>query len=123
MLTSDNLNNRLLAGFPDLGPEADRLRRWNVEPGEPLGSHVLFEDAFVPYIMDCVTTSDATLNLSEACKFLEEMATSSDDEVQTVLVVSVLEALLAQTAVRSRERLLAAVGPLTLQLARKCITY
>ena len=58
-------------------------------------AHLCFPIVFVPYIREAVEHNDIEA-IVRVCDFLEDMATSEDDQVSELLVVSVLETILSE---------------------------
>lgn len=92
MLTYDKIVMQLMEEFPQLHVD-------EIDMDMP---HVVFEDSFVPIIKASLNTGHS--DVDHVFAFIEEMATSEDEEVQNLLLVSVLEALADDGAVRERAK-------------------
>jgi hypothetical protein len=113
-LTAETFEAALVADLPEVTPELQKLREsWGDD--EP-GLHVVVGDVLTPYVSETVDLGD-TVRLSEACAFLEGMATSKHERVRNALTVSLLERLGDDPARLDTAR--AAMGPQTLALSRE----
>ena len=92
MLTYDKIVMQLMEEFPQLHVD-------EIDMDMP---HVVFEDSFVPIIKASLNTEHSYVDHIFA--FMEEMATSQDEEVRNLLLVSVLEALADDGSVRERAK-------------------
>lgn len=87
----DKLIKSLLKTFPELRKEYDE----NKDYLENL-PHLVYEDIFVPYIKEMLKKDKETENINKIFQFIENMINCTDEKVQEVAVVSVLEPLVAE---------------------------
>ncbi|MFC8689071.1 hypothetical protein [Brevibacillus porteri] len=85
----DNIIRKLLAAVPQIRPNYEEEMEWL---GEEL-PHVIFGMVVTPYIIKCLEEHG---NSETIFNFLEEMSLSSDEKVQELVVVSVLELLVTE---------------------------
>lgn len=84
------LNEKLLLNVPEFRTVFDDYVK--DQDGIETGSHIIFEDAVVPFVVDLIETENDDI-LNKFIKLFEEMAESSDKYEQEVLQLSLLEPL------------------------------
>ncbi|WP_139489841.1 DUF7674 family protein [Brevibacillus dissolubilis] len=89
VLEYGKLISNLLSHLPAIRPYYEEEMEWLKEDLP----HVIFGIVVVPYIVKHLQEQEG---LEEIFEFLEKMAVSNDEEVEGVLVVSVLEPLLIE---------------------------
>jgi hypothetical protein len=89
-MDSQKLNSLLLEEFPQIRHQFDDFVSW--QEGMATGSHVVFEDVFVPYILDRIAKNDAE-EVKRCFDFVESLFSLHDDYADDVAGQSVLEAL------------------------------
>ncbi|HBT95056.1 MAG TPA: hypothetical protein DEB24_02635 [Coriobacteriia bacterium] len=62
------------------------------QEGDDTGSHTVYGDVFVPYLIDCVK-QDRRSELSKAFGYIETMLRSGDAYAEEVMFFSVLESI------------------------------
>jgi len=86
------MNERLLASFPELRPELDEYVSW--QDGMDTGAFLTYEDVFRPHVEKAVESGDAGF-LERAGAFIESLYLSGDEYAMSVAYVGVLEGLKA----------------------------
>lgn len=89
-MTKDTLVSEMLRHIPELTPLYDNDMEWWWEGEESL-LHNIVGDVLNNYLVELLDRNDNQELLIRIFKFLEMMATSEDDDVVNVLVVTVLE--------------------------------
>lgn len=84
-----NLVQKMLRAIPEVNPMYEKELDW----WEEILPHIIFGDVLNPYIITLLREGNADQTLEKAFDFLEQMAISSDERVQEVLAVTVLEQL------------------------------
>lgn len=84
------LNEKLLLNVPEFRTVFDDYVK--DQDGIETGSHIIFEDAVVPFIVELIENENDDV-LQKLFKLFEEMANSSDEYEQEVLQLSILEPL------------------------------
>jgi len=84
------LNLKLLNMFPKLKEKFDVYTSW--QDGIETGSHLVFEDVFVPYIVKIILESNDE-EIKKCFDYIEQILISDDDYSKNVINVSVLEPL------------------------------
>lgn len=84
------LNEKLLSRVPEFKNIFDDYVK--DQDGIETGSHIIFEDAIVPFIVELIENENDDV-LQKLFKLFEEMANSSDEYEQEVLQLSILEPL------------------------------
>ena len=97
-MTSKELNFKLISLLPEIKKRYVDVISW--QEGDDTGSHVVFEDVLVPYIIECVRTRNQ-IRLFECFKVVEEILSTNDEYAEEVISVSVLESLLFEDCVQS----------------------
>ncbi len=90
-MTSKELNFRLISLLPEIKSMYSDTVSW--QEGDDTGSHIVFEDVFVPYVIECARTRDQ-IRLFKCFEVIEKMLSSNDEYAEEVVAVSVLESLL-----------------------------
>jgi hypothetical protein len=89
----DQLNEFLLARFPQFRAGYEDLLAWRKDPG----SHLVFSSLFTPHVIALLETgSESRAELPKVFAFVEELARSEASGVREVLVESVLDALVEE---------------------------
>ena len=89
-MTSKDLNLKLVSLMPEIKKSYNDTVSW--QEGDDTGSHVVFEDAFVPYIIECVKLKDEQ-KLLKCFQVIEEILSFNDEYAEEVIALSVLESL------------------------------
>ncbi|MFF0830691.1 hypothetical protein ACFYU8_27995 [Brevibacillus sp. NPDC003359] len=85
----DNVTTRLLTVVPQIRPHYEKGMEW-LEEELP---HVLFGIMVVPFI---IKNLEENKPLDVMFNFIEEMSLSSDERIQELVVVSVIESLIVE---------------------------
>ncbi|MCF0113517.1 MAG: hypothetical protein HUJ60_06030 [Bacilli bacterium] len=89
-MSEKELNRKLLLKIPEFTPYFQKYVE--DQDGLETGSHIVFEDALVPFVIDSIEKEKDDV-LKKAFDFFEEMAGSQDEYEQEVLQLSLLEPL------------------------------
>lgn len=89
-MTSKELNLNLVSLLPEIGLLYEGVVSW--QDGDDTGSHVVFEDAFVPYIIECVRLQNEQ-SLLKCFEVIERILLFNDEYAEEVIALSVLESL------------------------------
>lgn len=84
-------NLKLIEKFPELKPKYEDEVNW--QEGDNTGSHVVYGDVFVPFIIENLNKKDNE-KLIEIFNFIEELLNMNDDYVEDVISVSVIESII-----------------------------
>jgi hypothetical protein len=85
------LNAELVKRFPDLSREYLALKTmWD---GDEPGPHVVYGDTLVPKIRRLLASGRDPAEAKRVFNFLEFLSSTQEEEIEEVVVVSVLEAL------------------------------
>ena len=87
-MTSRELNLRLIYAFPGLEQAYHDETSW--QEGDDTGSHVVYADVFVPYILKNIKDENS---LRAVFSYIEELLSEHDDYADEVVQLSVLESL------------------------------
>ena len=89
-MTSKELNLKLIKEFPELTEVYYREVSW--QDGDETGSHVVYEDVFVPFIK-MLFVENAGDKIKKVFEYIESLFESEDAYAEEVLSLSVLESL------------------------------
>lgn len=89
-MTPKELNVKLLKTFPILKTKFDEYTSW--QEGLETGSHLVYEDIFVPYIIENEKNSNKEI-IEIIFIFIESLFDLNDLYAENVIAVSVLEPL------------------------------
>ena len=95
-MKSRELNILLIKNIPGLKPLYEAEVVW--QEGDDTGSHVVFEDVLIPYIINSAKKKD-TGELKKCFEFIEKLLCNNDEYVNEVVEFSVLEDLAYQESV------------------------
>ncbi|MEK4028322.1 hypothetical protein MKZ02_07080 [Pseudobacillus sp. FSL P4-0506] len=88
MLTSNNIIEAFLEAIPEIKDiYRNEIELWE---GEFPGLHNIFGDVLNPFLLEQLKTEENRVLLQRIFDFLEEMATSTDNDIDNVLVVTIL---------------------------------
>lgn len=90
-MTSKELNIKLISLLPEMKAYYNNTVSW--QDGDETGSHVVFEDAFVPYIKECAKKQDES-GVVKCFEVIEKLLVLNDEYAEEVIALSVLESLL-----------------------------
>lgn len=90
-MTSKELNLKLISFLPEMKAYYNNTVSW--QDGDETGSHIVFEDAFVPYIKECAKKQDAASTV-KCFEVIEKLLLLNDEYTEEVIALSVLESLL-----------------------------
>ncbi|MDQ0087494.1 hypothetical protein J2T12_000888 [Paenibacillus anaericanus] len=85
----NNVVQIMLEAIPEITPMYEKELDW----WDEILPHIVFGDVLSPYIITLLRESNPEQTLEKVFDFLEQMAISSDERVQEVLAVTVLEQL------------------------------
>lgn len=91
-MNEKEMNEALLATFPELKTEFDRYVAW--QDGMGTGAFLTYEDVFLPRLERALSNGNGTF-LDRAGTFIENLYLSEDAYAQNVVYVGVLEGLKA----------------------------
>ena len=89
-MTCKEMNLRLIATFPELRNAYYEETSW--QDGDETGSHVVYEDVFVPFIRNLIMQRNEEL-LSKVFDYIEALLELNDQYAEEVIEQSVLESL------------------------------
>ena len=89
-MTSKELNMLLLKTFPGIYDTYIDETQW--QDGDDTGSHIVFEDVFVPNLLKLLQENDI-IAISHAFEFIEKLIDTHDDYATEVVFFSILESL------------------------------
>ena len=87
-MTSRELNQLLLAAFPELNTAFEEETSW--QEGVDTGHYVTYEDVFVPFLKNAIEESNEEL-IERIMTFLEGLAIKKDENIDNLLMVAVFE--------------------------------
>lgn len=90
-MDSFQLNKILISKFPNLEQAYKEEVSW--QEGDDTGSHVVYEDVFVPYLRECILKKDLN-EIRKITGFLENLLDLNDDYVSEVVSLSVIESIM-----------------------------
>lgn len=90
-MTSRELNLSLITLMPEIKSLYNEVISW--QEGDDTGSHVVFEDVLVPYIINCQKEHNE-LGLFRCFDVVEKILSLNDEYAEEVVELSVLESLL-----------------------------
>ncbi|NDI36668.1 DUF7674 family protein [Chengkuizengella sediminis] len=89
-MNKSNLSEELIMKIPELKPLYDKeLDDWEEFPG----NHNVFGNVLNPFLVELLEKKNQERLKKRIFQFFEDMALSEDDDVQNVLIVTVLEYL------------------------------
>jgi len=89
-MKAKELNLKLLKEFPILKEKFNEYTSW--QDGIDTGSHIIYEDIFVPYIVKVVLNYNE-IETKKCFKYIETILNLNDSYSKNVIIVSVLEPL------------------------------
>ena len=89
-MTSKELNLKLVKAFPELETVYHEQTEW--QEGDETGSHVVYEDVFVPALLDLIKSKDYC-KAKTYFDFVEVLLEEGDDYAIDVMTVSVIESV------------------------------
>ena len=90
-MTCKELNKKLLKTFPILTEAYYAETSW--QEGDDTGSHLIFEDVFVPFIQEQFSNQNVE-TLTKIFDFIEKLLALDDSYINEVITFSVLEPLI-----------------------------
>jgi hypothetical protein len=87
---SKKYNSLLLNKFPELKEKFDEYTEW--QEGIETGSLLVYEDVFVPYILECLI-NDKKDELIKIADFIENLITMEDEYAFNIAYIAILESL------------------------------
>ena len=87
-MNSKELNTKLLEKFPELNEAFNKEVSW--QDGISTGSIVVFEDDFMPFIINAIE-KDLSDVIKKIFEFVEELVTSNDEYAKNVVEVAIIE--------------------------------
>ena len=90
-MTSKELNMKLIEYIPEIKGRYLEEVAWQEQ--DETGSHTVFADVLVPYIIEKATEDD-TQELKKIFKAVEKLFSLNDDYANEVIILSVLESIL-----------------------------
>ena len=91
IMTCKELNKKLLKTFPILSEAYYAETSW--QEGDDTGSHLIFEDVFVPFIQEQFSNQHVE-TLTKIFDFIENLLALDDSYINEVITFSVLEPLI-----------------------------
>lgn len=91
-MNARQMNELLLAAFPELKGELDQYVSW--QDGMDTGAFLTYEDVFRPHIERAIEDGDAGF-LERASAFIEDLYLTDDKYAANVVYVGILEGLKA----------------------------
>lgn len=92
-MEEQNMNEALLAAFPELKAEFDNYTSW--QDGIKTGAFLTYEDVFLPHIVDALENNETEF-LTRAARFIEDCLMQKDQYCTNVIYVGILEGLKAK---------------------------
>ena len=89
-IDSKKYNTLLLNKFPELKEKFDNYTDW--QDGMETGSLLVYEDIFVPYVLECLI-NDNNDKMIEIADFIEQLITSNDEYAFNIAYIAILESL------------------------------
>lgn len=95
-ITFENMSEKLVEKFPELRPRYEEECKWWED--EVPGQHIIYGDILNPYIVSLLESdeqgsSEHEATLKRIFAFLEELVNHEDEDIQGVVVTTVLEYL------------------------------
>ncbi len=87
-MTSKELNEKLLASFPELNAAFQEETSW--QEGLDTGSFVVYEDVFMPFLRECLNKNDEAA-LERISSFFEDLSALDDAYVENLMMVAIFE--------------------------------
>ncbi|MCQ2796729.1 MAG: hypothetical protein MJ213_05495 [Bacilli bacterium] len=87
-MSPKELNTKLLEKFPELNDKFNEQTSW--QEGISTGSIVVFEDVFMPFIINAVE-KNLTDSIKNIFEFVEELISSNDEYAKNVVEVAIIE--------------------------------
>lgn len=113
-MTSKELNLKLITLLPELEPLYRQEIEW--QDGDEIGSHVVFEDILVPYILDCIRNGDEK-GVRRSFGSIEALLFLKYKYAEEVIAFSVIESLIFSIDIK--EDLYSCMGNLTQKLFKE----
>ena len=89
-MTSKELNLKLIESFPEIKDVYLEETSW--QDGDETGSHVVYEDIFVPFIKAQITDKKEQI-LVNVFSYIEKLLALNDEYANEVVALSVIESL------------------------------
>ena len=89
-IDSKKYNILLLNKFPELKEKFDNYTNW--QDGMETGSLLVYEDVFVPYVLECLI-NDNNDKMIEIADFIEQLITDNDEYAFNIAYIAILESL------------------------------
>ena len=87
-MTSKELNEKLLASFPELNKAFQEETSW--QEGLGTGSFVVYEDVFMPFLRERLDKNDEAA-LERISSFFEDLSALDDAYVENLMMVAIFE--------------------------------
>ena len=116
-MTSRELNLKLIEHFPEIKDSFYDETSW--QDGDETGSHVVYEDVFVPFIKKEIFQKKER-ELSTIFNYIEGLLCLDDEYVNEVIALSVIESLLFDEYV-DKSYVIQFVGQRTLNMIKEII--
>ena len=116
-MTSKELNLKLIEAFPEIKNAFYDETSW--QDGEETGSHVVYEDVFVPFIKEKISYKKES-ELSAIFNYIEKLLVLKDEYVNEVIALSVVESLFFDEDV-DKSYVIRFAGQRTLNLVKEII--
>ena len=89
-MTSRELNYMLIQWIPEIAEAYEKEIEW--QEGDETGSHIIFGDVLVPYIIKLVEDQEGEA-LKKIFDFIENLLSLDDEYAEEVVALSVIESL------------------------------
>ncbi|MBQ7075834.1 MAG: hypothetical protein IJM94_03425 [Clostridia bacterium] len=89
-MTSKELNLKLIQSFPEIKEIYHEETSW--QDGDETGSHVVYEDVFVPFIKKQISDGKEQV-IDNVFNYIEILLESNDEYASEVIALSVIESL------------------------------
>lgn len=99
-MTSKDLNLALIKAFPEIQHKYSEETTW--QDGDETGSHIVFEDVFVPYIRKQICIQN-TSKLEQIFEYIESLLNLNDAYIEEVIAFSVIEPLVYDEAIEDAD--------------------
>ena len=113
-MTSKELNLKLITLLPELEPSYRHEIEW--QDGDETGSHIVFEDILVPYLLDCIKNGDEE-DIRKSFDSIETLLYLKDKYAEEVIAFSVIESLIFSIDIK--EDLYNCMGNLTQKMFKE----
>lgn len=118
-MTSKELNLKLIEFLPEIKSMYDEEISW--QDGNDTGSHIVFEDVFVPFIKEQACSGNKKI-LKQAFKVIERLLSLNDEYADEVISFSVIESLIFDDEI-DNSLIMQFAGVKTLELVEEIIRY